>query len=60
MEAKLIELDVDYVGSQDPADQLAAEDFAAISRYIREQKKRREAEAEMQQLLNQKAEKEAV
>jgi hypothetical protein len=49
MKTGLIELDVDYVGSQGPADQPTAEDFAAISRYIQEQKQRREAEATQQQ-----------
>ncbi len=34
MKDKRIELDIDYMGSQDPADQPTAEDFAAISRYI--------------------------
>ncbi|RZJ87061.1 MAG: hypothetical protein EOO60_12630 [Hymenobacter sp.] len=53
MKAKFIELDVDFVGSQHPADQPTAEDFAAISRYIQEQKKRREAEATQQELLKQ-------
>lgn len=49
MKTKHIELDVDYVGSQDPADQPTAEDFAAISRYIQEQKQRRATEAAQEQ-----------
>ena len=48
MKAKTIELDVDYVGSQDPALQPTAEDFAAISRFIQEQKQRRAAELAQQ------------
>ena len=35
MKAKPIELDVDYVGSQDPADQPTAEDFARLSEYLK-------------------------
>ena len=35
MKAKPLELDVDYVGSQDPADQPTAEDFARLSEYIK-------------------------
>ena len=49
MKAKPLELDVDYVGSQDPADQPTAEDFAAISRFIEEQKQLRAAEAAAKQ-----------
>jgi len=49
MKNKRIELDIDYMGSQDPADQPTAEDFAAISRYIQEQKQRRAVEAARQQ-----------
>lgn len=41
MKKKLIELDVDHIGSQDPAVQPTAEDFAAISRHIQEQKQQR-------------------
>ena len=45
MNPKPLELDVDYIGSQDPALQPTEEDFAAISRFIQEQKKQQAAEA---------------
>lgn len=35
MKTKHIELDVDYVGSQDPALQPTAEDFARLSEYLK-------------------------
>ena len=44
MSKNLIKLDVDHIGSQDPTHQPTAEDFAALSRYFQEQKKRRLAE----------------
>lgn len=54
MKKKHVELDVDYVGSQDPADQPTAKDFTAISRFIQQMKQQRAAEA-AQQLLDQAA-----
>lgn len=54
MKKKPIELDVDYVGSQDPALQPTAEDFAAISRYLQEQKQRRAAAAAEDHLRQEK------
>ena len=53
MKTEFIELDVDYVGSQDPADQPTAEDLAAISRYIQAQKQQR-VEVIQQELQDQK------
>lgn len=49
MKPQLIKLDVDHVGSQDPADQPTAAELAALSRYFQEQKQRRAAEATQSQ-----------
>lgn len=38
MKAKPLELDIDYMGSQDPADQPTAEDFARLSEYLKAQR----------------------
>lgn len=44
MKTKSLEVEVDYIGSQDPAMQPTAEELAALSRYFKEQKQRRVAE----------------
>lgn len=56
MKAQCIELDVDYVGSQDPADQPTAEELAALSGYFQEQKQRRAVEGTQQQNLHNQEE----
>ena len=43
MSAQLIELDVDCVGSQNPADQPTAAEWEALSAYLRERRPHNEA-----------------
>jgi len=43
MNKNLTELDVDHIGSQDPALQPTAEEFAALSAYLRERRPHNEA-----------------
>ena len=52
---KHIELTVDHIGSQNPADQPAAEERAALSRYLQAQKQQRTAEAAAKQVAARSA-----
>ena len=52
---KHIELTVDHIGSQSPADQPTAEELAALSRYLQAQRQQRTAEAAAKQVAARSA-----